>query len=110
MADIDVNATRSRFVCNLGAMNPEQRERHAALSRKLRGANEERRELENGYAFRLAGRKISLMEIAEWIAMERLCCPFFNLRIEVEADSGPTWLHITGRGEIKPFIRAEIGG
>ena len=110
MADIDVDEKRNRFVCNLGAMDSEQRARHSMLSRKLLGASEERRELEHGYAFRLASQKIPLAEIAEWIALERLCCPFFNLQIEAEADAGPAWLRITGTGEIKQFIRAELGG
>jgi hypothetical protein len=98
------------FVCNLGVMNPEERARHDALSRKLMSAREERRELANGYAFKLASQKIALTEVAEWIAFELRCCPFFNLQIEAEPNDGPIWLRMTGATGIKQFILSEIGG
>ena len=91
-------------------MNPEERARYIALSRKLMSAREERRELDNGYAFKLTTQKISLIEIAEWITFERRCCPFFNLQIEAEPNDGPTWLRMTGASGVKPFILSEIGG
>jgi hypothetical protein len=62
------------------------------------GASEERRELDNGYAFRLLSQKISLLEIAEWVTLERRCCRFFNLQIEAEPNDGPIWLRMTGAG------------
>ena len=98
------------FVCNLGVMNQEERARYIALSRKLKSASEERRELDNGYAFKLAVAKISLVEIAEWITFERRCCPFFNLQIEAEPNDGPLWLRMTGAVGIKQCILSEIGG
>ncbi len=105
MSDIE-----TAFVCNLGVMNPEERARYIALSRKLMSAREMRRELDNGYAFKLTTQKISLIEIAEWITFERRCCPFFNLQIEAEPNDGPTWLRMTGASGVKPFILSEIGG
>jgi hypothetical protein len=98
------------FVCNLGVMSEGERARYIALSRRLRSAGEGRRELDNGYAFRLTAAKISLMEIAEWITFERRCCPFFNLQIEAEPNDGPIWLRMTGAAGIKQFILSEIGG
>jgi hypothetical protein len=107
LTDID---TPTPFVCNLGVMNQEERGRYISLSRKVMGAGDERRELDNGYAFRLAAAKISLMEIAEWVTFERRCCPFFNLQIEAEPNGGPLWLRMTGAPGIKQFILSEIGG
>ena len=74
------------------------------------GASEERRELDNEYAFRLLSQKISLLEIAEWVKLERRCCPFCNLQIEAEPNDGPIWLRMTGAAGVKEFIRSEIGG
>jgi hypothetical protein len=79
VVDIEANSKSTAFVCDLGVMNQEERARYVALSCKLMGASEERRELDNGYAFRLLSQKISLLEIAEWVTLERRCCPFFNL-------------------------------
>jgi len=50
------------------------------------------------------------MQAAEFIAKERLCCPFFGFAIEIEPEQGALWLSLTGRQRVKPFIRAEIGG
>jgi hypothetical protein len=109
VAAIDSDSNRTTFVCNLGAMNPDERAQYVALSRKLMGASEERRELADGFAFRLAAQKISLREIAEWITFERRCCPFFNLQIEAEPNNGPVWLRMTGVTGVKEFILSEIG-
>ena len=109
MAKIETDSTSSGFVCNLGVMNEDERARYLALSRKLMGAGEERREFHDGYAFKLAAQKISILEIAEWMTFERRCCPFLNLQIEAEPNAGPIWLRMTGAGGVKEFIRAEIG-
>jgi len=109
LAAIEADSNHSSFVCNLGVMNSEERARYVALSRKLLSASEERRELADGYAFRLASRKISLTEIAEWMTFERRCCPFFNLQIEAEPNDGPIWVRMTGEAGIKEFILSEIG-
>jgi len=98
------------FVCNLGGMSQGERARYIALSRKLKGASEARRELDNGYAFRLTSQKISLLEIAEWVTFERRCCPFFNLQIEAESNDGPICLRMTGATGVKQFILSEIDG
>jgi hypothetical protein len=89
-------------VCNLNALTTAERERSAALRRALRGATVERAELPEGYAYRLTGAA-SLAEIAEWIALERRCCPFFRFELEVDGDAGPVWLRLTGAG-VKDFL------
>jgi hypothetical protein len=50
-----------------------------------------------------------LVTTAQFIALERLCCPFFGFGIEVEPEGGAVWLSLTGREGVKPFIMAEIG-
>jgi len=108
MAD-NVDSGTIRFFCNLGAMAPEERTMYGGLSRKLFGAGEEKRELDNGYAYRLPAPKISISEIAQWVTFERRCCPFFNLQIEAEPNDGPVWLRITGPAGVKEFIKSETG-
>jgi hypothetical protein len=49
------------------------------------------------------------MKVAEFIANERLCCPFFGFTVEVEPQGGALWLHLTGRDGVKSFIQAEVG-
>ena len=95
------------FACNLKAMNTEERKRYDRLSKVLFEAVEERRELPDGYAFRLAN-SISLSNAAEWADLESKCCPFFDFQLERRREQGPLWLRLTGRPGVKQFIREEF--
>jgi hypothetical protein len=97
------------FACDMTAIPPDQRDVYLALTKTLFQAVEEVREVSNGYRFRLPNDTETLRRTAEFVALERLCCPFFGFNIEVEPD-GSLWLSVTGREGVKPFIMAEIGG
>jgi len=95
-----------KFACNMGALTKSERAAHEKRSSALLGSIKERKELNNGYAFRLPGN--SVVEAAQWIANERKCCPFFAFRIDV-AGNDEVWLSLTGPAGVKPFIVAELG-
>ena len=99
----------SPFVCDMTAIEPASRTRHAAITVELFQAVDAIRELPNGYAFRLHEETALLTKVAEFIANERLCCPFFGFTVELEPQGGALWLHLTGRDGVKPFIQAEVG-
>lgn len=99
----------SPLICDLTAMNPEQRERHRMVAQHLRGAAQEVQEISDGYAFRFSAEPSTVLLAAEFITLERLCCPFFTLGLEVEGEYGPLWLKLTGRAGVKQFLRAELG-
>ena len=44
--------------------------------------------------------------MAEYVTLERLCCPFFDFAIEVGRDRGEVWLKITGGQEAKRILLA----
>lgn len=46
--------TDTPIACDLNAIPPEQREQHGALAERIFGAVAERKELSDGYAFRLS--------------------------------------------------------
>lgn len=98
------------FACDMSAIPPAERQQHIATMQTLFAGVQEIRELADGYGFLLAGDEAVFMEAAEFVAKERMCCPFFGFRIEIESGGGPIWLHLLGRNGIKPFIREEIGG
>ena len=102
-------AQESPFACVMGAIEPAKREQHLATIRQVFGAVLKILELPNGYAFRLPNESQILLKAAEFISLERLCCPFFGFTLEVEAEGGPLWLYLTGREGVKPFIQGEIG-
>jgi hypothetical protein len=99
----------SPFICDLTAMDTEQRERHRIIAQHVHGAVQEVRELPDGYAFRFPVEPSTVLMAAEFMTLERLCCPFLTLALEVERECGPLWLKLTGREGVKPFLRAELG-
>ena len=109
-ADVDAGRERQRgerFVCNLRALTKDERTQHAKVSKKLLDSVQETKELKNGYALRMPAG--SLLTAAQWIALERRCCPFFTFELEQSRDSGPVWLSVTGTTGVKGFIKEEFG-
>ncbi len=51
---------------------------------------------------------ISLPEAAEWIDMERRCCPFLTLEMEVSGLQSDWWLRLSGPSGVKPLLAAEL--
>lgn len=96
------------FYCNAIALNSTERKRYGQLIKKLLRARLETRELPDGYALRLNSETISLGQLAEWVSLEGKCCPFFGFAIELQPDSGPLWLKLTGPEGVKPFMQAEF--
>jgi hypothetical protein len=99
----------SPFACDMTAIAPEQRGAHIAAIERLFRSAQHMRELPDGYAFELPNESDVLLAAAQFITLERLCCPFFGFGIEVEREGGSVWLSLTGREGVKPFIMAEIG-
>jgi hypothetical protein len=94
--------------CDFTAMDDGQRERYLALRRRLGEDFREARELEDGYAFRHSSGEDVLLALAEYVSLERLCCPFFAFTIEV--GRGEVWLRMTGPEGAKEILRAAMGG
>jgi hypothetical protein len=103
------NLQASPFACNMSAIPPEERGRHIAAIEAVFGAAQEIRELPDGYSFRLPNETAMLLQVADFLAKERLCCPFFGFGLQLEPEGGALWLSLTGREGVKPFILAEIG-
>jgi hypothetical protein len=105
-------STRERtevpVACDMSALTAEQQERQRVLYRQLRADVEEVVELKDGYAFRHSSDRAVLLAVAEFVANERLCCPFFEFGITVERAGGPVWLRMTGAGEAKRILEAEL--
>lgn len=99
----------SPFACDMTAIAPEQRGAHMATIEKIFSSVHNLREMPDGYAFELPNESDVLLTVAQFVALERLCCPFFGFGIEVEREGGSVWLSLTGREGVKPFIMAEIG-
>ena len=73
----------SPFACVMDAIKPNKREQHIATAKHLFHSVSEIRELPDGYAFLLPNKSEVLPEVAEFISLEKLCCPFFGFTLEV---------------------------
>jgi hypothetical protein len=101
--------TEVPLTCDPSALTDEQWERHRELYGRLRADVQEVRELEDGYAFRHSADSSVLLAIAQFVANERLCCPFFEFEISVGRGGDPVWLRMSGEGEAKRILEAEMG-
>ena len=100
--------TQSKFYCNIKALTPEERSHHNRLSDKLMTARSETIEMEKGYEFQFRPQNVTLAELADWVAGESKCCPFFDFHIDLENEGKLICLRLTGQEGIKQFIRAEF--
>jgi hypothetical protein len=75
----------------------------------MRTATKEVQPLPDGYAFRFHAEQSTILLVSEFIARERLCCPFLIFELVVEQEDSPLWLRLRGRKGVKDFIKAELG-
>jgi hypothetical protein len=99
----------SPFACNRAALTPQARKRHFdELSPALRARKKSIRELRDGFEFEFPPDTATFQLVSEWVAGERLCCPFFDIDVHAEREGGDLWLRLTGREGVKQFIRSDF--
>src|SRR5262245_47395869 len=106
---MDVQTTHDLpIVCDLTALDAAVRSTHLDAARQLlREGAAEVQDLADGYAFRYTAAQFA--QVTEFIANERLCCPFFTFVLEVTPAQGPIWLRVTGGTGVKDFLQCELG-
>jgi hypothetical protein len=109
MTDDGCCNSESPLACDLDAISASERPRYNELRRMLAASAAGKRELPDGIAVQISTERMALAQIAEWIALERKCCPFFEFKIEVAPESGPVWLSLTGRAGVKEFLAQALG-
>jgi hypothetical protein len=96
------------IACDLNAIASEERDQHTEAVRGVFAVVQEVKEVSNGYAFRLPADSALLRSAAEFIANERLCCPFFEFSLTITPNGGPIWLQLAGAQGVKEFVGSEI--
>ena len=97
------------FACDMTAFSPAQRARHHELASAIRPAIVGTEETADGYAARFEMKDELVMTLAEFVTLERLCCPWLTLAIETEREGGALRLRVTSVPAAKAAIRAEFG-
>ena len=77
--------SQSPIACDMSVLSPAQRETHLATSRELFSKVRAIEEVADGYKFWLGDEPDVILKVAEFAMLEKLCCPFLNFVIEVEA-------------------------
>ncbi len=104
-----MNPQESPLVCNYSAIPAENRDEHILNSTQIFQAVQKVKELPTGYAFGLPNQKNYFMDLANFINHERLCCPFYHFKLEVEANNGVLWLSLEGNG-VKEMLKTVLVG
>ena len=100
---------QSPFACDRQALDPAARHRHFdVLGPALAAARKSVRELPDGYEFEYPPDRATVAQLMEWVEGERLCCPFFDIEVRLERESGSVWLRLTGREGTKQFIKSDF--
>lgn len=101
---------RFPIACTLDVFSPEERTRYRVLTEEIRARVEDLRELRDGYALRLPSDSSTYLAAAEFALLERRCCPFLRIALELEEGQGPLWLQLTGAEGVKEFLRTRLHG
>lgn len=95
------------IACVMNALSPQQRERQQALLNLVRARIQETSDLSDGFALRLPPSAEGFVEAAEWLSLERRCCPFAQLSLEWREDES-IWVILKGPPGAKDVFAAEM--
>lgn len=98
------------IACDLGALSSEERTREQMLLARFKTLWGRPEETEVGFRLVLPAGSEPMSQLGEFIALERLCCPFLNFDLTAAAGRGPVTLHIHGGPGVKPFLRSVFFG
>lgn len=98
--------TSKEMTCKL--TSPELHKRKETVLADLRKQVIEKKELDNGYAFKFKGSDAMIDQLNEFIKTERQCCDFFTFHLSIAGDQSEVWLELTGAKGVKDFIKTEL--
>jgi hypothetical protein len=96
------------LACRIDALGPGERARHRALVAEVTAAAAAIEELPEGYAIRFPARPYLFLRLAEWIELERACCPFLSIRLQFEREERAIRVSLSGPAGTKRFLQAEL--
>ena len=94
------------LACIPDAIPEELRADHFDRAFRLFAAVLERRELPDGFAYRLP--QDSFDEVARFVGNERRCCPFLRLEIELPPNGVSLELRLTGPPGTRELLESEL--
>jgi hypothetical protein len=100
-----IMAGKKTVTCKL--TTPELQKRKTEVVAALKNSILEKKELDNGFAYKFEGSDKMIEQLTSFIITERMCCDFFTFELTV-ADESEALLKLTGPEGTKEFIKAEL--
>ncbi|NOK57794.1 MAG: hypothetical protein GFH27_549287n98 [Chloroflexi bacterium AL-W] len=97
------------IACVLTALTDAEQKRRQWLAERLFGTVQQTHELGDGFALELPDDDEIWMQMAEFVTLERRCCPFLSFALYSAEEGQPIQLHITGRSGVKAFLKQQLG-
>lgn len=97
------------IACSLDALDTASRKRQHELLAVVRSRVQSMEELPDGFAATLPADPALFLQVAEWVSLERRCCPFADFTIEWTRDD-VVRVRFTGGDGAKEVFAAEILG
>jgi hypothetical protein len=98
------------LACRLDAFDDAERRRYDTLRGQLGQRRLGIQELPDGIAVLYPGEPDLFLNVAEWITLERRCCPFLSFALEFGADPPSIRLCLVGGEDVKRFLQSQSKG
>lgn len=99
----------SPIACSLSSFDPKARQDHHERTRRLLSHVKYYEELPDGWRFTIPQVHGLFAEAAEWVRVERECCPFLSFEFTIENPRDPFSLAVRGPAGGKQALEAELG-
>jgi hypothetical protein len=107
-AIVSTQGSSQAFACRVNALDKVERQRQQTLLQSVRRQVVAMNDLTDGIALTFPADAEAFVQLAEWISLERRCCPFLGFALEWKQDDSVT-VRLTGDSGVKEFIAAEMG-
>ena len=103
------SAKSFELACDIEALTKKEMEHVMEVSKEIFGLAVQIQELADGYELSFSNGSVKLIrQLAEFMALESLCCPFIKHTLIIEPNRGGAFLQLTGEENVKEFILSEL--
>ena len=96
------------FECRLDVFDDAERARYGALRAAMKTGTTGLTDLPDGFAVGLKPDATLFQQAAEWITLERRCCPFLDLGLEWSAVDAVS-VRLRGGPDVKAYLARVLG-
>jgi hypothetical protein len=103
-----MTAGEKLLACRMDVFDAAERRRYDTLREQLGQRRLDIHELPDGIAMLYPGEPGLFLNVAEWITLERRCCPFLSFSLEFDADPPSIRLRLVGGEDVRQFLHNRL--